>query len=225
MSISINLTKGANISLVKQDPTIKKALVGLQWDPRTTDGAEFDLDASAFLVDASGKVRKVSDFVFYNNPKNANGSVVYGGDNRTGAGDGDDETILVDLEKVPADIAKIVFAVTIYESEARRQNFGQVPSSLIRICNKDTIDAHIRTYGDEHGDIIDPEKDPVKLKIGEIARFDLQENYSTETAMVFAELYRHSDGTTSEWKFRAIGAGYSGGLQALVNNYVDPNAA
>ncbi len=228
MSISINLSKGANISLAKQDPTIKKAMVGLQWDPRTTDGAEFDLDASAFLVDASGKVRKVKDFVFYNNPANENKSVVYGGDNRTGEGEGDDETIMVDLETVPAEIQKIIFTVTIYEADARRQNFGQVPSSLIRVCNRETYDAYIKANApadptDEAG-LKRVVLEAIKNKIGEIARFDLQENYSTETAMVFAELYRHGEGAAKEWKFRAVGQGYSGGLKALMDNLVDPSA-
>lgn len=214
MSISINLSKGANISLSKQDPSLKKVLIGLQWNPRTTVGVPFDLDASAFLCDASGKVTKVSNFVFYNNMQNKNRSVVHNGDNRDGQGDGDDETILVDLPNLPAEIVKIIIGVTIHDAVARGQNFGQVPSSAIRLCNQETIDAY------KVGNPFISVEDLEKQRIGELARYDLQENYSSETSMVLGELYK----TGAEWKFRAIGQGYSSGLQGLVNDYVAPNA-
>lgn len=185
----VSLSKGANVSLSKADPGLKKVLVGLGWDARSTAGDDFDLDASIFMVKADGKVRSDSDFIFYNNPQSSCGSVKHTGDNRTGVGAGDDEAIKVNLDLVPADIAKLVFTVTIHEADARRQNFGMVSSAFIRIVN------------DEQG--------------AEITRFDLSEEASTETAMVFGEIYRYS----SEWKFKAVGQGYSGGLVALARTY------
>ncbi|MDF5988898.1 TerD family protein [Pseudomonas aeruginosa] len=181
--------KGGNLSLSKEAPGLTKILVGLGWDPRSTDGTQFDLDASAFLLNASGKVRGDADFIFYNQLKSPDGSVEHTGDNRDGAGDGDDEAIKVDLSRVPVDVDKIAFTVTIHDAENRRQNFGQVGNSFIRIVNE--------TNGSE------------------IVRYDLAEDASTETAMIFAELYRHN----SEWKFRAVGQGYAGGLKALANGY------
>ncbi|WP_426237829.1 TerD family protein [Pseudomonas sp. TWP3-2] len=187
--MALTLQKGGNLSLSKTDPSLTKILVGLGWDPRATDGAEFDLDASAFLVGASGKVRSDADFIFYNQLKSADGSVEHTGDNRTGAGDGDDEVLKVDLSRVPADVEKVVFVVTIHDAEARKQSFGQVGGSFIRVVNE---------------------------KSGaEVVRYDLAEDASTETAMMFAELYRNN----GEWKFRAVGQGYAGGLKAVANSF------
>lgn len=183
--MAISLNKGANISLSKTDPTLKKVLVGLSWEARSTDGTDFDLDASVFLVNSSNKVRNEGDFIFYNQLKSACGSVEHTGDNRTGDGDGDDEVIKVNLEAVPHDVVKIVVAVTIHDAEARRQNFGQVHNAAIRLVNQDNNN--------------------------EVTRFDLSEDLSTETATIFGEIYRHNN----EWKFKAVGQGYSGGLKAL----------
>lgn len=187
--MALTLQKGANLSLTKTDPSLSKILVGLGWDPRATDGAEFDLDASALLLGANGKVRSEADFIFYNQLKSLDGSVEHTGDNRTGAGDGDDEVIKVDLSRIPADVDKVVFIVTIHDAESRKQSFGQVGGSFIRVVNDVTG--------------------------AEVVRYDLAEDASTETAMVFAELYRNN----GEWKFRAVGQGYAGGLRALANNY------
>ncbi|WP_412528903.1 TerD family protein [Burkholderia lata] len=187
--MALTLQKGGNLSLSKTDPSLTRILVGLGWDPRATDGAEFDLDASAFLLGVNGKVRGEADFIFYNQLRSQDGSVEHTGDNRTGAGDGDDEVIKVDLSRVPADIDKIAFTVTIHDAEARKQNFGQVSNSFIRVVNE--------------------------ISGAEVVRYDLAEDASTETAMIFAELYRSS----GEWKFRAVGQGYAGGLRALANGY------
>ncbi|WP_447649772.1 TerD family protein [Pseudomonas abietaniphila] len=187
--MALSLSKGGNLSLTKTDPTLSKIIVGLGWDPRATDGTEFDLDASAFLLNATGKVRAESDFVFYNQLKSVDGSVEHTGDNRTGAGDGDDEVIKVDLSRVPADVDKVSFAVTIHDADIRKQNFGQVGGAFIRIVNEVTG--------------------------VEVVRYDLAEDASTETAMIFAELYRNN----GEWKFRAIGQGYAGGLRAVATGY------
>lgn len=187
--MALSLQKGGNLSLTKTDPSLTKIIVGLGWDPRATDGAEFDLDASAFLLNASGKVRGDTDFIFYNQLKSTDGSVEHAGDNRTGAGDGDDEVVKVDLSRVPADVDKIVFTVTIHDADIRRQSFGQVGGAFIRVVNEVTG--------------------------AEVVRYDLAEDASTETAMIFAELYRNN----GEWKFRAIGQGYAGGLKAVANGY------
>ena len=183
--MAISLSKGGNISLSKTDPQLKNIHVGLSWDARATDGSDFDLDASVFMVTEDNKVRSDSDFIFYNQLKSTCGSVEHTGDNRTGTGEGDDEVIIVKLDKVPADISKIVIAVTIHEAEARRQNFGQVHNAAIRLLNMDTNN--------------------------EVTRFDLSEDASIETAMIFGEIYRHN----GEWKFKAVGQGYAGGLKAL----------
>ena len=187
--MALSLTKGGNLSLTKEAPGMTKVLVGLGWDARSTDGQDFDLDASAFLLKADGKVRADSDFIFYNQLKSVDGSVEHTGDNRTGEGDGDDEAIKVDLSKVPADIDRIAFTVTIHEADARKQNFGQVRNAFIRIVNQDNN--------------------------SEVARYDLAEDASTETAMIFAELYRNG----AEWKFRAVGQGFAGGLKPLAESY------
>ncbi|KMK68666.1 TerD family protein [Puniceibacterium sp. IMCC21224] len=187
--MALTLSKGQNLSLTKTDPGLTKVLVGLGWDERQTDGSEFDLDASAFLLNASGKARSDADFIFYNQMNSVCGSVSHTGDNRTGEGDGDDESIKVDLSKVPQDVQTVAITVTIHDFEARRQSFGQVANAFIRVVN------------DETGN--------------EVVRYDLTEDYSTETAMVFGELYRHN----GDWKFRAVGQGYNGGLAAMCRQY------
>ncbi|MEN9867784.1 MAG: hypothetical protein RL748_3374 [Pseudomonadota bacterium] len=186
--MAISLQKGGNVNLSKEAPNLKKLLVGLGWDPRATDGTEFDLDGSAFMLKADGKVRNDSDFIFYNNAKSACGSVVHSGDNRSGQGAGDDEMVALDLDRIPADVDKIVFGVTIHQGEERRQNFGQVSKAYMRCVNVD---------GDK-----------------EIARYDLSEDGSTETAMIFGEIYRSG----AEWKFRAVGQGFKGGLGPLARS-------
>ncbi|WP_455011329.1 TerD family protein [Haemophilus parahaemolyticus] len=187
--MSVSLSKGGNVSLSKSAPGLTKLVIGLGWDTRSTDGSEFDLDGSAFLLTSNGKVRSDSDFIFYNNLAAADGSVEHTGDNRTGEGDGDDESLIVHLDKLPASIDKIAVTVTIHEAESRKQNFGQVSNAFIRCVNSDNNQ--------------------------EIARFDLTEDASTETAMIFGEIYRHN----GEWKFRAVGQGFAGGLAALARNY------
>lgn len=187
--MAISLSKGGNVNLSKEAPGLNKIVVGLGWDARATDGAAFDLDASAFLVKLDGKVRSDSDFCFYNNKKVADGAIQHEGDNTTGAGEGDDETIKVELSKIPADLDKVVFAVTIHEAEARKQNFGQVNHAYIRIVNQ------------EGGQ--------------EIARYDLSEDASIETAMVFGEIYRIG----ADWKFKAVGQGFAGGLGPLASSF------
>lgn len=185
----IELTKGGNINLSKEAPGLKSVTIGLGWDVRKTDGAAFDLDASAFMLKADGKVRGTDDVIYYRKLSSNCGSVRHHGDNLTGAGDGDDERITIDLSKVPADIDKIAITVTIYDAEARKQNFGGVQKAYVSVTN------------DDGG---------VKL-----SNYDLSEDMSTETAMIFAEIYRHG----TEWKFKAIGQGYKGGLGALAANY------
>lgn len=183
--MAVNLSKGANVNLSKEAPGLNRVLVGLGWDARATDGQAFDLDASLFMVKADGKVTSDAYFIFYNQPKSPEGAVEHTGDNLTGAGEGDDESIRVALERVPAEIQRLVVTVTIHEAESRRQNFGQVNNAFMRIVNETTN--------------------------AEIARFDLSEDYSTETAMIFGELYRNGN----DWKFKAVGQGSSGGLRAL----------
>ena len=187
--MGVSLSKGGNVSLSKAEPGLRKIHIGLGWDVRGTDGVDFDLDASLFLLGSSGRVRSDSDFIFYNNLRSVDGSVEHTGDNLTGEGEGDDESIKVILDMVPPDIDKLAVTVTIHEAEARRQNFGQVDNAFIRVVN------------DESG--------------SEIVRYDLSEDASTETAMIFGEVYRH----TGEWKFRAVGQGYSGGLAPLARNF------
>ncbi|CAA0210506.1 MULTISPECIES: TerD family protein [Gammaproteobacteria] len=187
--MAISLNKGGNLSLSKTDPNLVRVLIGLGWDERATDGAAFDLDASAFLLTATGKVRGDHDFIFYNQLKSQDGSVEHTGDNRSGQGDGDDETILVNLSKVAPEVEKIAITVTIHDAQTRGQNFGQIANAFIRVVNQDTN--------------------------VEVVRFDLAEDYSTETAMVFGEVYRHN----GEWKFRAVGQGYAGGLAAMCQQY------
>lgn len=187
--MAISLQKGGNVNLSKEAPGITKMTIGLGWDARVTDGAAFDIDGSVFLLKADGKVRADVDMIFYNNLKSSDGSVAHSGDNTTGAGDGDDETVSVDLSKVPADVDKIAVCVTIHDAEARKQNFGMVSKAYVRCVN-------------DSGNT-------------EIARFDLSEDGSTETAMVFGEIYRNG----SDWKFKAIGQGYKGGLGPLAASF------
>jgi len=187
--MSLNLKKGQKIDLTKTNPGLSQILAGLGWNPRVTDGKDFDLDASAFLVGENGKCASEEDFIFYKQSQHASGAVVHTGDNRTGDGAGDDEQILVNLAAVPANIQKIVFTVTIDEAEARGQNFGQVEDAYIRIVNSE-------------GDV-------------ELNKFDLSEDASIETALIAAELYRHG----TEWKFAAVGQGFAGGLAALCRHF------
>ncbi len=187
--MAVSLIKGGNVSLSKTEPSLKSILIGLGWEARASDGSDFDLDASAFLVSENGKVRRDVDFIFYNQLLSTCGSVEHTGDNLTGAGDGDDEAIKINLEIVPEAIKRIVVCVTIHEADLRKQNFGQVGEAFMRIVNNDN-------------DI-------------EIARFDLSEDYSTETAMIFGEVYRHN----GEWKFKAVGQGFTGGLESLCNQF------
>ncbi len=186
----INLSKGQKVSLTKENPGLKKIMVGLGWDVNAFDsGADFDLDASAFLTGANGKCLTDQEFIFYGNLEHQSGAVVHLGDNRTGAGEGDDEQIEVDLSLVPANIERIAFTVTIYDADKRRQNFGQVSNSYCRIVDEATGE--------------------------EIVHFDLGEDFSIETALVVGELYKHN----GEWKFNAIGSGFQGGLAALCAHY------
>ncbi|WP_144459616.1 TerD family protein [Bacillus pumilus] len=188
--MAIQLSKGQRVDLTKTNPGLTKVMIGLGWDTnKYSGGAEFDLDASAFLVDANNRCQQDTDFVFYNNLRHPSGSVTHTGDNRTGEGDGDDEQILVDFSKIPANIDRIGITVTIHDAEARSQNFGQVSNAFVRVVNE------------EGGE--------------ELIRFDLGEDFSIETAVVVCELYRHG----SDWKFNAIGSGFSGGLAALCQNY------
>lgn len=187
--MAISLQKGGNVNLSKEAPGLVNLKVGLGWDVRTTDGAAFDLDGVVFLLNQAGKVRSDADFIFYNNLKSADGSVVHSGDNRTGEGEGDDESVTIDLSKVPADIDRVVVAVTIHDGEARRQNFGMVGKAFVRCVNAGNN--------------------------SEIARYDLSEDSSTETAMIFGEVYRNG----ADWKFRAVGQGFNGGLGPLAKNY------
>lgn len=188
--MAVSLSKGQKVDLTKGNPGLSKIIVGLGWDTNKYDGgADFDLDAAAFLLAANGKVASDSDFVFYGNLKHSSGGVKHMGDNLTGEGDGDDEQIKVNLAAVPASVDKIGFTVTIYEAESRKQNFGQVSNAYIRIVDE-TSNA-------------------------ELIRYDLGEDFSVETAVVVGELYRNN----GEWKFNAIGSGFQGGLKALCQNY------
>ena len=187
--MAISLQKGGNVSLSKQAPGLKRIRFGLGWDLRKTDGSAYDLDASAFVLDGNGKVLSDQHFVFYNNPQDPSGSVKHLGDNRTGEGEGDDEVVEIDLGLMTPNAAKVAFVVTIHDAEARKQNFGQVGNAYIRALNAE---------GEQ-----------------EIARYDLSEDASTETAMIFGELYRLG----SEWKFGAVGQGYAGGLAAMCRQY------
>ncbi|MFC6881195.1 MULTISPECIES: TerD family protein [Actinomadura] len=187
--MGVSLAKGGNVSLTKAAPNLTAVSVGLGWDVRATTGADFDLDASALMLGSTGKVMSDQHFVFFNNLKSPDGSVEHTGDNLTGEGEGDDESINVDLSAVPADCDRIVFPVSIYDADNRQQSFGQVRNAFIRIVNRSDNN--------------------------ELARFDLTEDASTETAMVFGELYRHN----GEWKFRAVGQGYASGLAGIAMDF------
>ena len=188
--MAISLQKGQRVDLTKDRPSLKNVLIGLGWDINHYDGeTDFDFDASAFMTKANGKVGNENDFIFYGNLNHVSGSVQHMGDNRTGEGDGDDEVIKVQLDKIPSDYDTISFTVTIYEAEKRLQNFGMVENAYVRLIDEDTGE--------------------------ELVRFDLTEDFSTETALVVAEIYKR-DG---QWKFAAIGSGYDGGLKALCKEY------
>jgi len=194
--MGVSLTKGGNADLTKTNPGLTAVIVGLGWDLRTTTGTDFDLDASAIVVDAGGKVISDKHFVFFNNLKAPDGSVEHSGDNLTGAGEGDDEQINVNFATIPPNADKVVFPVSIYDAINRGQSFGQVRNAFIRVLNQ--------------------------ADGTEIARYDLSEDASTETAMVFGELYRNG----TEWKFRAVGQGYASGLTGIAQDYgvgTDPN--
>ena len=188
--MAITLSKGQKVSLTKGNPGLKHIVVGLGWDTNKYDGGfDFDLDSAAFLLDENGKVNADTDFVFYNNLKHSSGAVEHLGDNLTGEGDGDDEQVKVDLSLVPQNISKIAFTVTIHEALERRQNFGQVSNSYVRVMDEDTNQ--------------------------ELLNYELGEDFSIETAIVVCEIYRHN----GEWKFNALGSGFEGGLEALCKNF------
>ena len=187
--MGVSLQKGGNVNLSKAAPGLSAVAIGLGWDTRATDGDAFDIDASGFMLKPDSKVRSDTDFIYFNNKKSPDGSVEHLGDNLTGAGEGDDETINVTLSGVPSDVDKIAFTVTIHDAEAKRQSFGQIAKAYIRVINS--------------------------ADNAELARFDLSEDGSTETAMIFGELYRAG----AEWKFRAVGQGFQGGLGALALHF------
>jgi tellurium resistance protein TerD len=188
--MGINLSKGQRIDLTKTNPGLTKVIIGLGWDTnRYHGGQDFDLDASAFLTDANGKVINDNDFIFYNNLKHPSGAVEHTGDNRTGEGDGDDEQIKIDFSKVPSHVARIAITVTIHDAEGRNQNFGQVSNAFARVVDEDNNN--------------------------EVLRYDLGEDFSVETAVVICELYRHN----GDWKFNAVGSGFAGGLASLCRNF------
>ncbi|MCG8700791.1 MAG: TerD family protein [Bacteroidales bacterium] len=188
--MAVNLTKGQKVDLTKGNTGLNNIVVGLGWDVNKYDGDnEFDLDASAYILGANGKVRSDEDMIFFNNTNGANGAVVHTGDNLTGEGEGDDEQIKIDLSKVPDDVEKVSFAITIHEATERNQNFGQVSNAFVRIVDES--------------------------KNEELIRYDLGEDFSIETAIIVGELYKHN----SEWKFAAIGAGYQGGLAAVCTDF------
>jgi len=187
--VAVNLTKGGNVSLSKEAPGLDSVLVGLGWDERSTDGDAFDLDASALMLGSNRKVLSDAHFIFFNSLNSPDGSVEHKGDNLDGSGDGDDEEIWVSLTQVPAEVDVIAFPVTIYDADSKGQNFGQVRNAYIRI--------------------VDRSNDK------ELVRYDLAEDFSTETALVFGELYRNGD----EWKFRAVGQGYTSGLAGIAKDF------
>ena len=188
--MAINLVKGQKIDLTKGNPSLKKVIIGLGWDTnKYSGGFDFDLDASVFLVGSNGRTNHDEDFIFYNNLTSRNEAVIHTGDNRTGEGEGDDEQILLEFAKMPADVDKMAVTVTIHEAVERGQNFGQVSNAYVRVVNEDTNE--------------------------EVLRYDLGEDFSIETAIVVCEIYRNG----SEWKFSAVGSGFQGGLAALCKNY------
>jgi tellurium resistance protein TerD len=186
--MAVSLDK-KDVSLSQKDPGLKQALVGLGWEAHNGNAVDFDLDASVFLLKADGKVRNDNDFIFYNNPRSACGAVTHGGDNRTGVGEGDDEIVLVNLERLPEEVVKLAFTVTIHDAEKREQNFGMIHNAFIRVVNEETN--------------------------SEIVRHDLTRQKSNETTMIFGELYRRKD----EWRFRAVEQGFEGGLAPLAESF------
>ena len=189
--MGVSLSKGGNVSLTKQagPAGLTAVTVGLGWDTRTTTGTDFDLDASALGCKTDGKIVSDQHFVFFNNLKSPDGAIEHTGDNLTGEGEGDDEQIKVNLAGAPAEVDKVAFAVSIHEAESRGQSFGQVRNAYIRVVNQANNE--------------------------ELARYDLSEDASTETAMVFGELYRNG----AEWKFRAVGQGYASGLRGIATDF------
>jgi tellurium resistance protein TerD len=187
--VSVSLSKGGNVSLSKEAPGLTNVVVGLGWDVRTTTGTDFDLDASAIVLGADGKVLSDKHFIFFNNLTTPDGTVEHTGDNLTGEGEGDDEQIKINLAGLPGDVDKVVFSVSIYDADSRSQNFGQVRNAFIRVVN---------ASGN-----------------AELARYDLSEDASTETAMVFGEIYRNG----ADWKFRAVGQGYASGLTGIARDF------
>lgn len=191
--MAVSLTKGSNLSLSKSDLAMKKILIGLGWNTRPTDGSDFDLDTSVFMLTEHGKVRGDDDFIFYGNLESRCKSLRHMGHNRSGVDQGDDEALLVELEKVPADIHRLAITVTIHDADVRKQNFGQVEDAFIRIVSEENNQ--------------------------ELARFNLSEGYGTETAMIFGELYRYG----GEWKFKAVGKGFSGRLETMCKTFGVPS--
>ena len=188
--MAINLVKGQKIDLTKGNPSLKKVIIGLGWDlNKYSGGKSFDLDASVFLVGSNGRTNHDEDFIFYNNLESRNKAVIHAGDNRTGEGDGDDEQIILEFDKMPADVEKMAVAVTIYEAMERGLNFGQVSNAFVRVLDEATGE--------------------------ELIHYDLGEDFSIETALVVCEIYRHN----GEWKFSAVGSGFQGGLASLCQNY------
>ena len=188
--MSVSLTKGQRVDLTKGRPSLKKVLIGLGWDVNQYDGeADFDLDASVFMTKENGKVGSDDDFIFYGNLEHRTKCVVHTGDNRTGDGDGDDEVIKVNFDAIPSDYINLSVAVTIYDADNRLQNFGMVNNAYVRVADEETGE--------------------------ELIRYDLSEDFSTETAIVVAEIYKKN----GEWKFKAVGSGYNGGLAALCRQY------
>ncbi|NNG36719.1 TerD family protein [Nakamurella aerolata] len=191
--MGVSLTKGGNVSLTKAAPALNALTLGLGWDVRTTTGADFDLDASALVVGADGKVISNGHFVFFNNKRSPDGSVEHSGDNLTGEGAGDDEAVTVTVSALPPEADKVIVAASIYDADTRNQTFGQVRNAYVRVVDN--------ASGEE------------------LARYDLSEDAATETAMVFGEVYRHGTPDNPEWKFRAVGQGYASGLAGIAQEY------
>lgn len=188
--MSVSLSKGQKVSLTKDNPGLNNIFIGLGWDVNSYDGPAFDLDVEAFMLDESGKCPSDSDFIFYNNKSDSANSLIYSGDNRTGEGDGDDESITADLSKIPAHIKKIAITLTIFEAVEKAQNFGMIDSAYIRILDND--------------------------KNEELVRYDLSEDYFNETSLVVAEIIRKED---NQWDIRAVGSGFESGLAGLCNKF------
>ncbi len=187
--MTVSLVKGENVNLTKDNPALNKVFVGLSWNPRKTSGIDFDLDAQVFLLNENSRVRTDADFIFYSNKSSLDGSVKHGGDNRTGVGEGFDETVNIELNKIPADVKKVVFTASIYDALNRKQNFGQVDDASITILDETTGQA--------------------------LAKFDLTEDASADASMILGELYRHNN----EWKFKAVGQGFKTELGDLAKNF------